>query len=91
MQLILFIIQKQLNMNNQLKCDTVAQYKAYQWIKKNFDINYLTISIHASYSLLVKDMHNKNAIISYNKNKVTIHYDDGSKETFKLKSHEPCL
>ena len=88
MQLILFIIQKALNMNNQLKCDTVAQYKAYQWIKKNFDINYLTISIHDSYSLLVKD---KNTIISYTKNKVMIHYDDGSKETFKLKSHEPCL
>lgn len=50
MQLILFIIQKALNMNNQLKCDTVAQYKAYQWIKKNFDINYLTISIHDSYN-----------------------------------------
>ena len=32
MQLILFIIQKQLNMNNQLKCDTVAQYKAYQLV-----------------------------------------------------------
>lgn len=78
-------------MNKQLKCDTVAQYKAYQWIKKNFDINYLTISIHDSFSLLVKDIHNKNTIISWNKNKVTIHYDDGSKETFKLKSNEPCL
>lgn len=48
-------------MNKQLKCDTVAQYKAYQWIKKNFDINYLTISINDSSSLLIKDMHNKNA------------------------------
>ena len=78
-------------MNKQLKCDTVAQYKAYQWIKKNFDINYLTISIHDPNSLLIRDSNNQNAIISYNRNKVTILYDDGTKETFKLKSHEPCL
>lgn len=34
---------------------------------KNFDTNYLTISIHDSYSLLAKYMHNKNAVISYKK------------------------
>lgn len=78
-------------MKKQLKCDTTAQYKAYLWIKRNFELSSITVSLYDQESLMITDYKKEYAIINYNNNKITITYQDGTKQTEKYKSHEPCL
>jgi len=43
-------------------------------------------------SLYIKTRyHTKKGIISYNKNKITVHYNDGTKETFKTNLNDMVL
>ena len=78
-------------MKKQLKCDTTAQYKAYLWIKRNFELSAITVSLYDQESLMITDYKNEYAIINYNNHKITIADQDGTKQTEKYKSHEPCL
>lgn len=78
-------------MKKQFKCDTTAQYKAYLCIKRNFELLAITVSLYDQESLMITDYKKEYAIINYNNNKITITYQDGTKQTEKYKSHEPCL
>ena len=40
---------------------------------------------------MITDYKKEYAIINYKNNKITITYKDGTKQTEKYKSHEPCL
>ena len=42
-------------MKKQLKCDTTAQYKAYLWIKRNFELSAITVSLYDQESLMITD------------------------------------
>ena len=40
---------------------------------------------------MITDYKKEYAIINYKNNKITITYQDGTKQTEKYKSYEPCL
>ncbi|WP_154889378.1 hypothetical protein [Longibaculum muris] len=72
-------------MNTNLHCNTIAQYKAYKWIKKHFDISYLTLELVDDKTIKMIDSNDKSARISYVNNTITIEYSDGNREIFPTK------
>lgn len=78
-------------MKNNLHCNTVAQFKAYKWIKEHFDVNYLSLELVDDNTIKITDANDNTAKISYNKNSITIEYRDGNTEIFPIKQmKEPC-
>ena len=55
-------------MKKQLKCDTTAQYKAYLWIKRNFELSAITVSLYDQESLMITDYKKEYAIKNYKNN-----------------------
>lgn len=72
-------------MKNDLHCNTIAQYKAYKWIKRHFDVSYLTLELVDDKTIKMIDSYDKSARISYIDNAITIEYSDGNIETFPIK------
>ncbi len=71
------------------QCQTSAQFKAYQWIKKNFEIECLKLTLLDSNTIQIKDTNKATANIQYKNNRIIIEYKDHTKESIKL-SKEPC-
>lgn len=70
-------------------CQTTAQFKIYQWIKKNFEIELLVLKIINNNTVQIKDINYTTAVIQYKSNKIIIEYEDHTKEIIKLPK-EPC-
>lgn len=78
-------------MKNNLHCNTIAQYKAYKWIKNHFDVNYLTLELVDDNTIKITDSNDKSAIINYMKTSISIKYNDGIRKAFPTKNiKEPC-
>ena len=44
-------------------CKTVSQFKAYQWVKKNFETDLLEIELVDNQTIKIKDMNHETANI----------------------------
>ena len=53
-------------------CKTVSQFKAYQWVKKNFETDLLGIELVDNQTIKIEDMTHETANIQYKNNKQTI-------------------
>lgn len=58
-----------------IKVDTIQQFKCMAWIKKNFFVEYLEISIFDKDTLLIKDKNNEEAFVKYNNGNVDLLFD----------------
>jgi hypothetical protein len=72
-----------------LHCETTAQFKAYQWIKTNFEIEFIELKIINSTTIQIKDSNNETANIQFKNNKIIIEYENHKKQIFNL-IKEPC-
>lgn len=52
----------------QLECETVAQFKAYEWIRSNFYIEYLQVNVIDKHCLKITDRNNDSMLITYENN-----------------------
>lgn len=78
-------------MKNNFHCNTIAQFKAYKWIKEHFDKNYLSLELVDDNAIKITDTNNNVTMISYKKNYITIEYSDRNKEILPIKKFkEPC-
>ena len=50
-------------------CKTVSQFKAYQWVKKNFETDLLGIELVDNQTIKIEDMTHETANIQYKNNK----------------------
>lgn len=55
-------------MRKQFKCDTTAQYKVYLWIKRNFELSAITVSLYDQESLMITNYKKEYANINYKNN-----------------------
>ena len=62
-------------------CKTVSQFKAYQWVKKNFETDLLEIELVDNQTIKIKDMNHETANIQYKNNKIFIEYSNNKKQT----------
>lgn len=62
-------------------CKTVSQFKAYQWVKKNFETDLLEIELVDNQTIKIKDMNHETAKIHYKNNKILIEYSNNKKQT----------
>ena len=72
-----------------LHCETTAQFKAYQQIKTNFEIEFIELKIINSTTIQIKDSNNETANIQFKNNKIIIEYENHKKQIFNL-IKEPC-
>lgn len=54
-----------------LKCQTIEQYFAYQWVKENFVIEEITLALFARNKIKLIDRNNNIMIIFYSGNKIS--------------------
>ena len=67
-----------------LRCETVEQFNVYIWIKQNFNICFLTLSLVNSNTLLLDDQEDT-AYISYMNETIYIRYS--TKYDFKIEKY----
>lgn len=65
-------------------CKTVSQFKAYQWIKNNFEIDSLNLEIVDDRTIKIIDKNLETAKIQYKNNKIIIEYKDKKKQIINL-------
>ena len=58
-----------------LRCETVEQFYVYTWIKQNFDLCLLTLTLVNRNTILLDDQDDK-AYISYEKEMIYINYSE---------------
>ena len=68
-------------MSGMFHCKTVSQFKAYQWVKKNFETDLLEIELVDNQAIKIKDMNHETANIQYKNNKILIEYSNNKKQT----------
>lgn len=57
------------------KCDTVEQYFAYEWIKKNFYVTCLLNIVKVnSNSLMITDINREHLIVTYENKKISYEF-----------------
>lgn len=49
----------------QRECETVAQFKAYEWICNNFHIEHLQVIVVDKQCLKITDRNNESMVVSY--------------------------
>ena len=65
-------------------CKTSSQFKAYQWIKNNFEIDSLNLEIVDDRTIKIIDKNLETAKIQYKNNKIIIEYKDKKKQIINL-------
>lgn len=65
-------------------CKTLSQFKAYQWIKNNFEIDSLNLEIVDDRTIKIIDKNLETAKIQYKNNKIIIEYKDKKKQIINL-------
>ena len=65
-------------------CKTSSQFKAYQWIKKNFESDSLNLEIVDDRTIKIIDKNLETAKIQYKNNKIIIEYKDKKKQIISL-------
>lgn len=65
-------------------CKTSSQFKAYQWIKNNFEIDSLNLEIVDARTIKIIDKNLETAKIQYKNNKIIIEYKDKKKQIINL-------
>lgn len=68
-------------MSGMFHCKTVSQFKAYQWVKKNFETDLLGIELVDIQTIKIEDMTHETANIQYKNNKILIEYSNNKKQT----------
>lgn len=63
---------------------TSSQFKAYQWIKNNFEIDSLNLEIVDDRTIKIIDKNLETAKIQYKNNKIIIEYKDKKKQIINL-------
>lgn len=58
-----------------IKVDTIQQFKCLDWIKDNFFIEYLQVSIFDKDTLLIKDKNNEAAFVKYDNGSIELLFD----------------
>lgn len=65
-------------------CKTSSQFKDYQWIKNNFEIDSLNLEIVDDRTIKIIDKNLETAKIQYKNNKIIIEYKDKKKQIINL-------
>lgn len=65
-------------------CKASSQFKAYQWIKNNFEIDSLNLEIVDDRTIKIIDKNLETAKIQYKNNKIIIEYKDKKKQIINL-------
>ena len=65
-------------------CKTSSQFKAYQLIKNNFEIDSLNLEIVDDRTIKIIDKNLETAKIQYKNNKIIIEYKDKKKQIINL-------
>ena len=65
-------------------CKKSSQFKAYQWIKNNFEIDSLNLEIVDDRTIKIIDKNLETAKIQYKNNKIIIEYKDKKKQIIIL-------
>ena len=65
-------------------CKTSSQFKAYQWIKNNSEIDSLNLEIVDDRTIKIIDKNLETAKIQYKNNKIIIEYKDKKKQIINL-------
>lgn len=63
---------------------TSSQFKAYQWIKNNFEIDSLNLEIVDDRTIKIIDKNLETTKIQYKNNKIIIEYKDKKKQIINL-------
>ena len=67
-----------------LHCKTSCQFKAYEWIKNNFEIDSLNLEIVDDRTIKIIDKNLETAKIQYKNNKIILEYKDKKKQIINL-------